>query len=117
LKVAGSCFAVSAGFGTSAGFGSEPFGRVGLAFGCAGLVSAGFAWAGFTSVGFAGAGFGSAGFAGAGLASICVDSFVSLASNSAILVSRSAFVLVLRLVAISYTKYNIVYVHCDQFKN
>jgi hypothetical protein len=105
LKVAGSCFAVSAGFGTSAGFGSEPFGRVGLAF-SAGLVSAGFAGVGFVGVGFV----------GVGLASICVDSFVSLASNSAILVSRSAFVLVLRLVAISYTKYNIVYVHCDYFQ-
>ena len=96
MKVAGGCFAVSAGFWTLAGF------------------SAGFCWELFGSTGFFGsAGFVSAGFGSGGFVFICVDSFVSLASNLAILSWRSFFVFVFRLVAISYTKYHTVYVHCD----
>ncbi len=97
MKVAGSCFSVSLGFGTSAGFFAVSFGRVTF-LGSAGFVSAGFgltsagfdsAGFGFTSAGFDSAGFG---FTSAGFSSICEDNLVSFASNSAIFASRSFFV-------------------------
>ena len=75
--VAGGCDLVSAGFGTSAGFASEPFGKVGFGFAVSdGLTSAGFVSAGFTSAGL-----------GADLASICEDNFVNFSSSSAIFAS------------------------------
>jgi hypothetical protein len=104
--VAGGCDVVSAGFGASAGFASIPLGRTPLGLVVATGFSAGFVSAGFTSAGFASAGFG------AGLASSCVANFVNFASNSAILDSRSFFVLAF-FAAIPYSKYCIVYLHFD----
>jgi hypothetical protein len=97
LKVVGSCFASSFGFGTSAfsaGFSPNPFGRV--AFGFSAGFGAGFGSEPFGSVsffgsaGFVSAGFG-AGFGSAGFVSSFVDSCVSLASNSAIFLFLFAF--------------------------
>jgi hypothetical protein len=90
---------LSAGF-TSAGFVSVPLGSVPF-----GLVSAGLVSAGFTSAGF-----------GAVLASSCVANFVNFASNSAILDSKSFFVLALLFAAIPYSKHRIVYLHFDHPK-
>ena len=88
-----------------------PFGLV-----VAAGLSAGFAGAGFVSAGFTSAGLVSAGF-GAGLASNCVDNLVNFASSSAILDSKSFFVLALVFPAIPYSKYCIVYLHFDHPKN
>jgi hypothetical protein len=118
--VAGGCDVVSAGFGASAGLSSNPFGKVPLGFVVAAGLSAGFTSAGLvsadlTSAGLVSAGFTSAGF-GVGLASSCVANFVNFASNSAILDSRSFFVLALLFAAIPYSKDCIVYLHFDHPK-
>ena len=59
--VAGGCDVVSAGFGTSAGFSSNPLGSTPFGFVVAAGLSAGFAGAGFVSAGLTSAGFVSAG--------------------------------------------------------
>jgi hypothetical protein len=111
--------AVSAGFGASTGFSSIPFGNVGFGFVVAGFTSAGFDASavpfgnvgfGFVVAGFTSAGFTSAGF-GAGVSN-CEANLVNFASNSAILSSRFFFV----FAAISYCKYDIVYLHFDQYQ-
>jgi hypothetical protein len=108
--VAGGCDVVSAVCGASSVLGasagvSNPLGRVPFGFVVAAGLSAGFAGDGLTSAGLTSAGFG------VDLASSCVDSFVNFFSSSAILDSRSCFVLALRFAAIPYSKDCIVYVH------